>query len=509
MPAGVFTPIQTENYRANLAALREWRADLVELLETQEVPASVEAATGRDGCATFRVRRGDGSCQWFGRSSMPTVSAPALVGGFRSDGRNVILPTIGTVREALIVEQRMPPHGAVFVYERDAVALKLGLHLCDVSEAIRRRRLVLLCGRDVAVALIEFFTAHPGFEFPQHLLPLPTQTETERERARVLIESAAPRVVQRQQSVANELASGLRERAGRAESQSPRVAVLSRDPRPMTVELAGAVGRAIEQLGWAGALGVPDRADRCHTVARLEVVKRHRPDLVVLLNCLKGPLAAYLPDDLPVCSWLVTGDSVVAARSEGFEGNRTIFAARPDIAEGLIAAGADPGVVHLLEEATDTTVFTPDAQQAPDTTDFTPDAQHAPDVQCVAGQVAVLSDAADVSAGGAGITQASHVRLWEEVVAAAVRSAESWQDRKAARLLEQAERKSGTRLSESAVRDRFLTLIRGHLMPTVLTRSAIERLRLASLPVAVWGSGWAAHDSVKGLVRGPIPDAEG
>ena len=98
---------------------------------------------------------------------MPSVSAPALVGAFQSDGRNVMLPVIGTGREALIIEPRLPAHCALFVCEANPLLLKLALHLHDLSEPLRRRRLVLLCGDDVAAALSEFFAAHCGFEFPQ------------------------------------------------------------------------------------------------------------------------------------------------------------------------------------------------------------------------------------------------------------------------------------------------------------------------------------------------------
>lgn len=496
MPAGSFTHSQVENYRANLMALGEWRPELAEALEAQAIPASVEAATGRDGSETFRIRRADGSSQWFGRSSMPTISAPALIGGFRSDGRNVILPTIGTGREVLIIEQRLPAHCAVFVWEQDPLALKLALHLHDLSRAIGRCRLVLLCADDVATALADLFAAHPGFEFPQHLLPLPMLADSQREQTRVLLESAASRVAQGQWTLASELGTRLKGHRRSAPSEPPRVAVLSRDPRTGTIELANQLGAALGQLGWPPALGVPDRPDRCHTVARLAEVRRHGPDLVLLLNCVKGPLADYLPDDLPVCSWLITADSVAGAGNEGLENNAAVFAARPDIAEGLLAAGAKADAVHLLEEATDPATFSPTAV----------DPAQQQQVEC---QVAVFSDAVNLSAAAAGITQVSHVRLWEHLCEGVARSAGNWHSRMAAKVLEQAERKSGTRLTEPAVRERFLALVRSHLSPTVLTRSAIERLALARVRVAIWGSGWESHASTKGLVRGPVPNAVG
>ncbi|MHC4610351.1 MAG: hypothetical protein ACYS7M_08390, partial [Planctomycetota bacterium] len=136
MDACRLTDADLDRYHTNLTALAEQQPLLAQRVETMQIPATVVRATGRDGSETFRTRREDGSWQWLGRSSMPTMSAPAFVEGLQTQGRNLIIPTIATGREALLAEQRMPRHCAVFVYEQDVVALKLVLHLHDFSSLI-------------------------------------------------------------------------------------------------------------------------------------------------------------------------------------------------------------------------------------------------------------------------------------------------------------------------------------------------------------------------------------
>jgi len=185
----------------------------------------------------------------------------------------------------------------------------------------------------------------------------------------------------------------------------------------------------------------------------------------------------------------------VAAAADGLVGNRVIFASTPLIMKQLLAAGADDERVHLLEVATDATVFTPLADDDP----------RIQDDRC---QVAVLADAMALQAEAANITQSSHVRLWDEIRGVAGQYVDDWREQVAAEVLQRAERASGVKLEAQKLRDRFVELIRCRLMPTLSIRSIIERLKAAGLEVAVWGDGWSEHDSIKQLVRGPIPSAE-
>jgi hypothetical protein len=481
---------------ANLSALGEDQPELARRIEQLEIPAWIEPATGRDGSDTFRIHHDDGTWHWFGRSSMPSVSAPALMAGFRSDGHNVILPTVATGRELLIAAERSPRHSAVFVFEADPLAIKLALCLYDLSELIRMRRVVLLCGDDVASALVEFLAAKPGFEFPQRMVSLPILPPNEQERCRLLIESAGPRVGQAQWAEATRIAKEITTGPASGVSSQPRIVLLSRDPRDELLELAGQLGSTLERMGWPLACCLPDRPDRCHSVARLESIQQHRPDVVLLLNCLKGPLGRLLPEDLPVCSWLLTPDSIEAALADGVKGNKAIFASQPAMIERLGKAGAPPESLRLLEQAVDPTVFRPleDSVKTDSSAGY---------------DVAVLADGADLRPAAANITLASHVRLWEQVRVVAAGSIDQGRDDLASRVLDRAGKECGVHLSDADVRSRFIEVIRRRLVPTLAVHTTVERLAEAGLRVALGGRHWETHNRVKHLVRGPIPDAAG
>lgn len=496
MDGGCLTELDLRRYKANLAALEESQPELAGRLKTLDIPSSVQRVTGRDRSDAFRIQRSDGSWFWFGRSSMPTVSAPALVGGFQPDGRNVILPVMGTGREALLVAERLPPHCAVFVFERELLYVKLALCVCDWSDLIRRRRVVLLCGDDVETVLADFFSACPGFEFPQHMIPLSLLSSGEQDRMKLRLESAGRQVAAIQWTAANQLAAELRDLPAAAPGDRPRVLLSSRDPRREALGAVAQLTATLEHLGCPVASSVPDRPDKAHAASRLAAIRRHEPDLVLLLNCLKGSLQQHLPQSLATVSWFITPDSVESALAEDLGGHRAIFAAHPAMIDRLIEAGAPADNVHLLEHAADPLTFAP------------------AEVEEAAGQrwncqAAVLADGADLSPGAANITLSSHIRLWESVRDLTAKALGSWCDASVSQTLERAGSKSGVRLDDDEVRRQFGEVIRCRLVPTLQARRAVESLAGQGLEAGLWGDGWETHTSVSGLVRGAIPDAAG
>jgi len=524
-----------DRFRRNLEALAENRPALAATLDALPLPADFERTVGRDGSDTFRRRGPDGNWQWLGRSSMPTISAPALVGRPQTGGRNLILPAILTGHEALIALQFLPPYAAVFAYEADPVALKLVLHVRDLSAAILSRRLVLLCGEDVESVLREFFAAHPGFEFPQHLLPLPILRADVLERFKVQLEAAARQVTVLQHDAGAAIQQGWTDWTVAPVLDAPRILFLSRDPRPETAALARRLVRAAGSLGWDAAANLPDRPDRCHVVSRLRDLDRHRPDAVVLLKCVQGPLASAmcrLPVDLAVCSWLTDPQSAQAGVSEGFTNDRILFAASPEVSavlssnpsrdrEGAVALAAREPLPHGrgLEEISESRAGVSVADCKIELLEIAADAVafHPLPDEPRRFDVVILADAADLRPEAAGLRLASHTRLWTELCSAAGWHGPrarghaldpAWTDASAFELLAHAEGDSGVTLSEPELRELFLRQIRLRLAPTAITRAAIERLARSGLSVAVWGRGWNETETVRPLVQGPIPDDE-
>ncbi len=483
-----------QHYHNNLNALHDADPELFARLEALAIPDTVEAAAGRDGSATLRLCRHDGTWQWFGGSSMPSVSTPALLGGFACPGRNVFLPGVGTGWEAPAVAERLPPFCAVLAWDPDPLAVKLALHVRDCSFFITDGRLILLTGEDLVEAVVRLFEQRPGLEFPQRVLPLPTSSAAQQERTRVQLEAAGRRVVQRQAQAVAAITGNLKAPTDVALGNAPRLAIVSRDPRDETIDLARRLVSAAAELGWPTACSVPDRPDACHALARLKAIERHRPDMVLLLNCLKGPLARLLPGAWPTASWLITADSIGTQTGASLADEGLIFASRPDMVRSLVKAGAAADRAHLLERATDPATHSPD--------------RAGPDVQrAVGGRVVVVAEGHSLDAAAANITLASHVALWKALCKRTEPVVGQWRDGLAEQVLSRAERDCGIRLTDQDLRGRFLSLIRLRLVPVLIARSMIGQCAGAGVDVAVWGTGWNTHPTVKRLICGGGSDA--
>ena len=181
---------EPEIWRRNLAALQEVDAVLAETLAAVNVPASVVSAVGRDGELTYRIGEGSEAAAWFGRTSMPSISGPAILDTFDPGNGNVLLPKMGQGIEMKLLLERLPAHRAVFVLEDDSLAAVLALRLYDVSDGIRAGRLVLLTGGQPEDSLRQFLTDHGGYVIPDRILGWPWLSQADHQRIRLGVERA-------------------------------------------------------------------------------------------------------------------------------------------------------------------------------------------------------------------------------------------------------------------------------------------------------------------------------
>ena len=93
--------------RANIEALRAVDASLAERLEGTMIPDWVRPAVGRDGSKTWQLTKPGGSAEWFGRTSMPTISAEGLLSEFDVGAGNVALAGIGSGCAAKLLVERL------------------------------------------------------------------------------------------------------------------------------------------------------------------------------------------------------------------------------------------------------------------------------------------------------------------------------------------------------------------------------------------------------------------
>ncbi|MFQ5490131.1 MAG: glycosyltransferase [Phycisphaerae bacterium] len=482
-------------FEVNCSALVEVDAPLARRLESESIPAGTITATGRDGTETLLVTGSDGVSRWFGDSSMPSVSAEAMFGQFVPRGGNVLLPGIGTGREALLLVGRLPGHCAVLIHESDPAALKLAMGLHDYAELIRKRRLVFCTGSDLGPALADLFVAVPGLEFPVQMLPLPRHNAASAEQMGRTLEAAGQRVGAHQATLADSAGRRLRQHVPDATSDRPRLAVVSRDPRPEAGDLVERIVETLNGQGWPAAGCTPRRPDQCHAVARLGLLADHRPDGVLLINCLPGPLGQCLPRNLPAGSWLISADSVPAEVVASTDSGGPIFAAGTRLVEALIQAGADRRKVHLLERATDPQVF------KPVTLDETQRQQFGCDV-------ALCADAVEADAQAANITLASHIRLWEQLVRTVADGIGDWTPDSPRRALQQAQRKSGVRLGDQDLTARFERLVAHRLAPTAAVRYVAGALARSGFGVTIWGQGWSSEPAPGVSLGGAVHRAD-
>ncbi|MCH8244018.1 MAG: hypothetical protein IH897_15625, partial [Planctomycetes bacterium] len=307
----------TPCYSRNLEALRAFQPEVAAAVDAAPVCEGVAQTTARDGSNTYLIPGEGGRPIWFGASSMPTISASEIFADFYSDGRSVWLPGVFTGVEPLVVVGRMPPHAALFVVERNLSHVKLAMHLHDYVELLAAGRLVFIPGDgeelveihrlgDVAVlvdGLGMFLEHHPGYELPVHLLSGPQLSAVQVADLGCRLETAGRAAAAVQAPIVEAHVQRIRARSFAQLSSSPRVAVLSVDPGPVSLEQAGRIGRALTALGWSHELCIPNAPDKCHIAARLQTIERLSADLVLFVNGTAGPMNPLLPEDLPVACW--------------------------------------------------------------------------------------------------------------------------------------------------------------------------------------------------------------
>ena len=103
------TPRPPSHLDRNLQALAEVDPDLAERLRRIDPDEHFEPAIGRDGRPTLKRKHPDGTTSWLGRTSMPTVSGPALLDSFDHAGGNLALHGFGHGHELVLLLQHIEP----------------------------------------------------------------------------------------------------------------------------------------------------------------------------------------------------------------------------------------------------------------------------------------------------------------------------------------------------------------------------------------------------------------
>lgn len=485
----------TPAFAANESALQT--ATTLDLLTAlhEPIPAEVQESTGRDGAATYCWTDQAGIPRWLGRTTMPTISEPAIVDSFRPDAENVLLFTIGHGTGCRLILERTAPFQAVMVLAPEPWQLALALRLHDFSRWIRNGRLLLFVGDDAAGndawdRLRGFLLDHSGYLEPQRVLSWPWLTADEIERITTRLGAIQKDVGAHRARKRAELPwppSGTPNRtSGRASTQSLRWAVVTNVAHPDVLDLAENLSDAALFLGGRVDRLTPESPRRIHPLAAEEALVALAPTLTVLIDAAPTTLSHRLPDGprFVICTHREAPD---AAWLNSIGDDARLGVMSPRVAEQIGKSGLAPARVHIILPAADVR-----AAALGDAT---------------GGHIAVIADGGDASAASAGLHLTTHCRLWDETAKIIDRRVDEFTNAAGERVLDEAQRKLRIQFEDEEVRGGILSRIVGLLGPRTVSTRFVEAMAAAEVDFDLFGDGWTGHAAAPRL-RGPAPRRE-
>ncbi|HOW18564.1 MAG TPA: glycosyltransferase, partial [Phycisphaerae bacterium] len=460
----------------NLAALRECDLAQADLIASLPLPQTVRPCRGRDGTTTFRIVGDDGREHWFGGTSAPTVSAPALLSTFDTGAGNVLLFGIGQGAEAAWLVQRLEAHRGVLVLETVPLWLALAMRLHDYAEALRSRRLVFI-GAEEATAenrLAEFFAGHPGYCFPERLLIWPWLASSLVEPIRLMVERSAIAVQRQRASALAAIQASWPKTATSSSPASPRVAVVARMATPTArqwVQDAAAAGR---QLGWTTKAFTVHGPDDCHILRLAKELQAFSPEWVLAIRCTRDALGPAVAPAVPIVSWLD-------------EAGGTIPSATPLGPSDLLVVTSAAARERILPEAISRKQVEVVPPAAP-----CPAAGRPPDDDRPY-DVVLMSDLTPADPAEAGINLHTQQVLWGESAKLIRLELDSFTSERAGAILSAAEARTGMAIRDPTVRRMFEQVIAEMVGPSVVAVNLVGLLAAAGIAVHVWGAGWEKY----------------
>jgi hypothetical protein len=476
-------------FEKNISALRQRQPALAERLSSVDLPASIQWAAGRDGLPVIIQSISDTHIKWMGGSSMPSVSAPAVLANFVDKGVNVALPSIGTGYECLRLIERVQPHCAVFVCEESTERLAATLCVVDLSTSIGDGRLIFLDG-DIEESLPKFIDVFPGYDFPTQLLVLPefdaaqfkARTDAVHRACHLAADQHAKHAGGHKQNVTFKR---------RASDNKPRIAVVSVDTVGGAIEHARKIERAAGALGWKTTISVPDHPQSCSLVSRVQAVAGDSIEFVLMINGTPGRLAEYLPGGISVACWFLDDSRLPPVAFEGVSEMTHLIAASGDVQQKLIAQGGRADCIRLIEKGVDHLLF---ERQGETERRFE--------------SVLVLVDGEDLSPKAAHVGLESHEKLWAEMQRCIAQASDRKKPMDLPEMLKKAERSTGIKLNDEDLRRQFLAIVTQRVPKTIVARTTVEAMISNGFAVDLFGRHWASHGSVSSGYRGTIPAAD-
>jgi hypothetical protein len=491
-PGPASATLDTPAFRANQAALRGTQPELAERLHRVKLPPSARIAAGRDGSPVAILAEDASRVTWLGGSSMPSVSGPIAVEHYNVPHAGVVLLGIGTGYEPRYLAGRLARHYAVIVSEPDLARLALGLAASDLSDLIGSRRVLLLDG-DIETSLPVFLREHADLECPGQLFSLPG-LDADTVAARSAAVQRAVTAVQLERSrIIEQMAGEMNARPRDYNLESPRVLVVATRPDDDATTQVEAVCRSLQDMHLPFASSAPETPAGCSRLARLAAVRDLDPDLLLFVNCTPGELAGRVAADLPYACWFLESCRLPVRALDGIESCPIIAAASSPVRDELLARGARPETITIVEPGLDEVLFEPAPADGPD--------QEVP-------AVVMFADLENLTPQAVGITLQTQAKLWQRLVELVTAEVDRYQPRRMEDWLKRAERQADVRLTDAEQRDHLRGLAAVLMPKTLLAVRAAQSLAGAAIDVGLWGRNAAAYDALPAIHRGPVPVAD-
>lgn len=488
MPDTLLSP---DVWQENLAALQAVNALLAEELAALPIPPHVQPAVGRDQSPTFLIQLPDGQREWFGRTSMPTVSAEGLLKQFKAGTGTVVTAGIGSGLEVKLLGERLGRHRATIVLETDPLNLALALRLWKMKESLQSRRVILLLASDhegLAQRLAAFCQEHPGLEPPSRMLAWPWRDGSENQVWQNLLTQTSDRVAYERNALRAkqiELLTRSRQRG-----QSPgAVVVMTTMPDLLIGRAAESLADGAEAAGLETACCWPENPLRAGSLAGLCVAgalagQGCSVQMILVDACRNSAALGDIPDGL--VTWLVTAE---------------------DLGENFVpVAGKDDWIVTSTDSQKELLLrkgWSPQRVLA-GAPFISPKAWAATDDGPRSG-VVLLHDLTPEDPDKAGVTLYSHKVLWQ-ALRERLNSQCDWQPSEASRWLVGAQKATGIDLADAAVQQQFMEIVQRHLAPSILLSRAAKAIREAGLTLRIYGRGWGEVAWAKEMYAGPADD---
>lgn len=472
-------------FAVNLAALQ---ARLPQTYRALQLPAargpqSLQETIGRDAAPTYRWRDADGAWQWLGRTTMPTVRAPALVDAFDDAGGNALIVGIGQGAEIRCLLDRLAPHQAVMVIEPCAWHAALVLRLYDFRADISGGRLLLFAGDDAWDRFADFLTEHEGYLEPLRILAWPWFDAAEIDRiSRKLTETNA-RVGSHRTARRQELTTALQSSLP-TDPEKISLAITGDGRRPSTKAQASALVAAASADDYSPVTLLRDAPAEMHPLFLERRLAAARPSCILILDDGPAASACRLPP-VPVVSIWTRESEPTPEFFRAAAASKAIFVKGPAQRDALIALGAEPSRIALLPPAARSDVAAP----GPSTSS----------------RILVVADGADPDAQAAGVHLASHLKLWEAASAVLRDRCADYVDDDARRIVFEAERRLDVPLSDNDVRDGLAARLAAHLAPAVIRSTYLHALLDAGIEFDLFGDEWKHDDALARRNRGSWP----